>query len=151
MGTACALREANLPRSAPDELRVDAHFARARTPTARVESGYCWWSGNDRALRTTVQESPRGADSARDTGDVLLNKAMVQACHADHVGVPLTRASRGPHNPPGCRPLYEYRTGPAFAQAHLPALDPHGAGCRASPITFVACLTPFPPRSAHPT
>ena len=37
------------------------------------------------------------------------------------VGVPLTRASRGPHNHTGCRPLHEYRTGPAFAQAHLAA------------------------------
>ena len=64
-------------------------IARARTPTARVESGYCWWSGNDRALRTTVQESPRGAESARDTGDVLLSKAMagyatpiMSGCHS---------------------------------------------------------------------
>lgn len=57
------------------------------------------WNGNDRTVRTTVQESPRGAESARDTGDVLLSKAMVQACHADPVGVPLTRSSRDPHNP----------------------------------------------------
>lgn len=68
------------------------------------------------------------------------------------VGVPLTRASRGPHNPPGYRPLYEYRTGPSFAQAHLTASQPPSRpGCRASPITFVACLTPFPPRPVHLT
>lgn len=53
-----------------------------------------------------------------------------QACDADPVGVPLTRASRG-RLPTGRRPLYEYRIEPAFAQARFSAPDrgrPYPAG-----------------------
>jgi hypothetical protein len=65
-----------------------------------------------------------------------------QACDADPVGVPLTRASRG-RLPTGRRPLYEYRIEPAFAQARF-----SGAGsgvtlslwCRLPPITTALAL-----------
>ena len=40
------------------------------------------------------------------------NKAMAGYATPIIVGVPLTRASRSPHNQPGRRPLYEYRTKP---------------------------------------
>lgn len=43
------------------------------------------------------QESPRGAESARDTGDVLQGLAMARRVTPIPVGVPLTRASRGRH------------------------------------------------------
>ena len=53
-------------------------------------------------LRTTVRESPRGAESARDTGDVHLGKAMVghatpivSGCHS-----PEPRAVRATHRSP---------------------------------------------------
>ena len=53
-------------------------------------------------LRTTVQKSPRGAESARDTGDVHLGKAMVgyvtpimSGCHS-----PEPRAVRATHRSP---------------------------------------------------
>lgn len=96
-------------------------YARTRTPTARDER-ILWWNGNDRAwVHTTFQESPRGADSARDTGDVHLGLAMARR---------VTPIPSGCHSPEpraaaylGRRPLYEYRIEPAFAQARFSVPD----------------------------
>lgn len=64
--------------------------ARTRTPQQRrVTYRYCGGTGTIVPVRTTVQESPRGAESTRDTGDVLLSKAMagyatpiMSGCHS---------------------------------------------------------------------
>ena len=80
----------------PNALCV-AHQTRARTPTAR-DIRILWWNGNDRAwLRTTIQESPRGAESARDTDDVLLGLAMARR---------VTPIRRGATHPSLAQPAY---------------------------------------------
>jgi hypothetical protein len=148
------LRKAgNLLRRSERTARERA-LARARAPTARDVSGYCGGTGKIVPRRTTFQESPRGAESARDTGDVHLCPAMARRVTPIPSRVPLTRASRGPHNQTGRRPLYEYRTEPSFAQASLaqpatrcPLPAPAEVPCvtNTAALPFATCMDPPPP------
>lgn len=123
-----------LRRSEP--IARGRELARARAPTARDVSGLLWWNGKDRACSHDVS----GVAAWRGVHTRYRRRSSQssdgQACHADPVGVPLTRASRGPHNQPGRRPLYEYRTEPAFAQASLPGRVAHGVA-----MPEVPCVT----------
>jgi hypothetical protein len=106
------------------------------TPNASHVTRYCADTHANGARRTdTVVERERSCLVAHDVSGVTAWRGFRtryrrrsswssdgQACHADSVGVPLTRASRG-RLTSGRRPLYEYRIEPAFAQARFSGSD----------------------------
>jgi hypothetical protein len=53
-------------------------YAFTHAQMARDENRILCGTGTRVPLRTTFQESPRGAESSRDTGDVQLGKAMAR-------------------------------------------------------------------------
>ena len=81
-GTGCCLQRAPFQEGEKtlalrNALRVTRNRARTRANGARLNQLLCG-TGTSVPVRTTFQESPRGAEYTRDTGDVLLSPAMAR-------------------------------------------------------------------------
>jgi hypothetical protein len=75
-----------------------ATSACTHAPSTAHDVSVLWWNGNDRAN----SHDGSGVTAWRGIRTRYRRRSSQQSdgrvCHADRVGVPLTRASRGPHN-----------------------------------------------------